>query len=552
MLYIFAMRLSTLATATALFDLGIAGYVLEDDYMTNFYDHFEFFTGKDPTNGFVKYIDEDTARQSNLINASSTTSVQWGVDVQNKTPNGRPSIRLESKKKYDQGLIVLDVGHMPFGCGTWPAFWTLGPNWPTGGEIDILEGVNDYTNNGMTLHTGPGCMIGSDTTQFSGEVTTPNCDVAAEGQGKNVGCSIRHPSKQSYGAGLNRNGGGVYATQWDSDAISIYFFPRGSIPADVLGDSPNPSAWGKPAAKFAGACDIDKMFSEQKIVIDTTFCGDWAGSEDTWNTGSCAKKAATCNQYVRDNPQAFTEAYWKINALKVYRDNGQASPPPAVSSKAPQSTVVSVPVPVPVPSQSSLIAVPPASTGVVPPAPPKSTLAPSGQAPSPTNSAPAPPPQYPQSSQVPAVSSRPQPSRTIQSQILAPTGKFGMPGWQWPIAGNEVDEIPVPSGPGVSQQNTASGNSSPTTTPNIAQPTLDVAPPVHPTSAAPAAPFIPSPSNVPGLAPGPVQTVYHTVYITVPAEPAATPAPASGAKQARKARHMREHRRRWTQHNARL
>lgn len=71
--------------------------------------------------GFVKYVDEATARQTNLINGSITGAVQFGVDITNKTPNGRPSIRIESKKKYDTGLVVLDVAHMPFGCGTWPA-----------------------------------------------------------------------------------------------------------------------------------------------------------------------------------------------------------------------------------------------------------------------------------------------------------------------------------------------------------------------------------------------------------------------------------------------
>ena len=71
--------------------------------------------------GFVKYVDEDTARQTNLINGSSASVAHFGVDTQNKTPQGRPSMRMESKKKYDNGLIVLDVAHMPFGCGTWPA-----------------------------------------------------------------------------------------------------------------------------------------------------------------------------------------------------------------------------------------------------------------------------------------------------------------------------------------------------------------------------------------------------------------------------------------------
>lgn len=46
------MRSFTLLWATAsLFDLSIAGYALEDDYMTDFYGAFDFFTDADPTNG---------------------------------------------------------------------------------------------------------------------------------------------------------------------------------------------------------------------------------------------------------------------------------------------------------------------------------------------------------------------------------------------------------------------------------------------------------------------------------------------------------------------
>ena len=56
---------------------------------------------------------------------------------------GRDSIRISSQKAYDEAIFVLDLAHMPAGCATWPAFWTLsqaGP-WPAGGEIDIIEGM---------------------------------------------------------------------------------------------------------------------------------------------------------------------------------------------------------------------------------------------------------------------------------------------------------------------------------------------------------------------------------------------------------------------------
>ena len=51
---------------------------------------------------------------------------------------GRDSIRIHSNKAYADSVTILDVEHMPEGCATWPAFWSLsqaGP-WPAGGEIE--------------------------------------------------------------------------------------------------------------------------------------------------------------------------------------------------------------------------------------------------------------------------------------------------------------------------------------------------------------------------------------------------------------------------------
>jgi hypothetical protein len=45
------MYFSTFLSGAALFQLSIAGYVLEDDYMKDFFGNFEFFTDPDPTNG---------------------------------------------------------------------------------------------------------------------------------------------------------------------------------------------------------------------------------------------------------------------------------------------------------------------------------------------------------------------------------------------------------------------------------------------------------------------------------------------------------------------
>ncbi|OSS54903.1 hypothetical protein B5807_00978 [Epicoccum nigrum] len=573
------MRTSTfLLAAASLFDLSIAGYALEDDYMTDFYGGFEFFTDPDPTNGFVKYVDEATARQTNLINASTTGSAEWGVDSTNETPNGRPSLRLVSKKKYNSGLVVLDVEHMPTGCGTWPAFWMVGPNWPNGGEIDILEGVNDQTNNGMTLHTGPDCKIGPDTSIFAGEVTTPNCDVEAKDQSKNAGCSIEHPSKDSYGTGLNAIGGGVYATQWTDEAISVWYFPRNSVPKDALGDSPNPDGWGIPAAKFTGACDIENMFKEQQIVFNTAFCGDWAGN--AWDSGSCAKKAATCDEYVQNNPEAFKDAYWTINALRVYQDNGNDTPAPSASIAPGYSTVISEPVSVPtenatepavssdyaaiptqIPSEapilssSDVLAVP---TTPVSEELPEETSAPVAEV-TPSGSIPTSeilvPSETKSNTGKPAASTS---AAKTSSKVATPTkpagpvGDGGMPGFQWPAHGNAPatnETEPADSAPEPTEAPSGSMSlpveslpSKPTNKPDDNKPS-PVAPSAAPTDAPDAAPTVTKTDIA-------QQTVYQTKYITVTAR--SEPTPAVGMDKVRAARFLKEHRRRSAGHHARI
>lgn len=197
-----------------------------------------------------------------------------------------------------------------------PAFWTLGPDWPKGGEIDIFEGVNDQLANLQTLHTGPNCSLSDDGGGFSGNLTHGNCDSSGS---ENTGCQIADYDSNTYGLGFNANGGGVYAMEWTSSCITVWFFPRGSIPTYALGVSPDPSSWGTPAAKFYGDCDFSQSFKDQAIVFDTTFCGDWADS--VWSSSSCANQDVTCKSYVQNNPGAFADAYWSLNALKVYTED---------------------------------------------------------------------------------------------------------------------------------------------------------------------------------------------------------------------------------------
>ena len=192
------------------------------------------------------------------------------------------------------------------------------------GEIDIVEGVNDQTKNIMTLHSAAGPVLNSADDSFAGNVVTANCDVNAPDQFKNAGCSIGDDSDLSFGSGFNNAGGGVFATEWTSSFIKIWFFPRGTIPDDVASSNPQPNEnWGTPRSLFQGDFNLDDNFRNLQLVFDTTFCGQWAG--ETWSSSSCASLAPTCNEYVTNHPEAFTEAFWAINTLQVFEDDGQAN-----------------------------------------------------------------------------------------------------------------------------------------------------------------------------------------------------------------------------------
>ena len=213
-----------------------------------------------------------------------------------------------------------------------------GPNWPSSGEIDIVEGVNTQSQNQMTMHTSQGCTL-----------------VNQDCQG-NQGCAATGGGPSSYGTGLNSAGGGIFATEWTSDSINIWFFSHGSAPGDISGPNPNPSGWGNPTSSFVGGsgCDIDSHFMNNNLIFDTTFCGDWAGNVFFQDSTCSALGASTCQDYVQNNPGAFKESYWAINSLKVY-EQGDSTSSAVIAQDTSSSQAISIAQPTP---SSSSVPVP--------------------------------------------------------------------------------------------------------------------------------------------------------------------------------------------------
>ncbi|KAI1264204.1 glycoside hydrolase family 16 protein [Xylariaceae sp. FL1019] len=306
-------------------------------------DSFTFFTGDDPSNGFVDYQSREDALAMDLVSVDENNRVKLGVDSINTyatSDKGRPSVRITSKDDFTHGLFIADFAHMPgSSCGTWPAFWAFndqddGTLWPAGGEVDIIEGANTAQRNLFSAHTEPGCQNPS--TGFTGVQGPDDCSEDIN----NIGCNYAAPVVDSatYGDAFNAAGGGVYALEWDSEFLKIWHFPRSTVPNDIKMApmvKPNPSSWGLPQAVFGGSsCDPDPYFYNMSLVINTNFCGVYAGQ--IWGDADrCDELAPTCEEYVAGNPSVFNNAFWQINYIDVYQKGPVPDPVPGDNTTSP-------------------------------------------------------------------------------------------------------------------------------------------------------------------------------------------------------------------------
>ena len=127
---------------------------------SNFLSFFDFLESAYPTHGFVDFQSEHEAIAKGFVRLGNGQIVCMGADLVNDTAGApRASVRVQSNKLFTEGIFIIDLEHMPTGCGTWPAFWLCGPKWPAGGEIDILEGsLNDELCQ-ATLRSTSGCNM---------------------------------------------------------------------------------------------------------------------------------------------------------------------------------------------------------------------------------------------------------------------------------------------------------------------------------------------------------------------------------------------------------
>ncbi|KAF2641542.1 hypothetical protein P280DRAFT_426200 [Massarina eburnea CBS 473.64] len=271
------------------------------------------------------------ALSTNLARYTNTKQIYLGVDNVTNSINPRASLRLESKKTFDHGLLVADFAHLPAkGCGMWPSFWVNhDPSKESGepySEIDILENVNLDSRNWVSMYTSHKPCALEDRNKGTGTVMGRDCwisldGVSDSGEAAKRGCKTQAP-EGTFGEEFNRKGGGVWGLQLETDGIRAWYFPRDNVPKDLATGSPDPEAWGKPVMEFGpGTCDVGAAWKKMRIIFNITFCGGWAGG--AWGE-KCREKTgyAKCEDYVGKHAEAFDEVHFLINSVKVFTRAG--------------------------------------------------------------------------------------------------------------------------------------------------------------------------------------------------------------------------------------
>ena len=306
-----------------------------------FFDQFQFLW-EDHNHGSAQYLLEEDAAQEGVVEATRNYAIIRAGRRSDKYKYKRMTARMESKPAWKYFLTLIKFSHVPYGCGVWPALFTLAPNvpWPNGGELDILEFVNMDVSK-SSFHTGGECTLNAAKVNEYGPMPDRNkmdYDCVTDYPDR-LGCA---PNKWMKSGTDWAHSPGILATQWTESFLKIFYIPEHEIPEDIT-ESPSPDKtwddrWLFSYYPFTGTkCIMD----EQKLMMQINFCGDWAGKvwgkdgNCNWRVPNCravdplaeyAPEQDCCTQWIWDPDDKFgtdaylrERAYFNISYIKVFQ-----------------------------------------------------------------------------------------------------------------------------------------------------------------------------------------------------------------------------------------
>lgn len=298
----------------------------------------------DSTNGAAQYLNKEEALSDEVAVAHEThTILQVG---KRGLPMKRKTAKIKTMRSWRYFLAAVRFTHVPVGCGLWPAFWTngIGYRWPEGGELDVLEYVNDAPSR-TALHTGarnqcqldakllntPGCPQFPDVNKMSYDCTTA--------YPKKLGCSSNSEPLQNP-AELNVQPV-TFVIEWTEMFVKVFKIPDHAMPADLLHESPRPREWDQwvisyyPFGRSPGCPNAADLLAPQQLILNIGLCGDWS-ERKTWSMSqTCADlygpregclAGDCCPRFVEDIDGKYgadeyfrTRAFFNISWVKVFQ-----------------------------------------------------------------------------------------------------------------------------------------------------------------------------------------------------------------------------------------
>lgn len=190
-----------------------------------------------PANWGTGEVETMTSSISNVFQANGSLNIKALHSSSNPT-QGWTSGRVETVRTDFQppsgGAMAVEASlqqpnvSTTNGLGYWPAFWMLGApfrgnylNWPSVGEIDVMEDINGRSSEFATLHCGsnPGGPCNETTGKSSGERPCPSCQTAFHTYRMEFDRSVSPEEIRWYLDGVNFftiNASQVDATTWNN------------------------------------------------------------------------------------------------------------------------------------------------------------------------------------------------------------------------------------------------------------------------------------------------------------------------------------------------
>ena len=344
------------------------------DFTNNDYDmsdiearFFTTFPHDDPTEGNVVY-DRKRWVNSDMIKLQDGDGLYLYVKSRNDS-SYFDSFRLTSKAFYNLNentarLLFVFKGKLPSAKGLWPAWWLNGSHqdswtykngyysktdkdldsysgkgifydtpsavnptdWPSAGEIDIIETINGEDIIHNTLHTCPQMCA----TEWNSNGEIINCANAKNGD-PNAGCTGK-----PYSVDVHE---GTFACLLEKNRVRFYYWkPKENVRAagGPLSAKPNPAQWMAANLKNDARlletnvecdnelhqewqcenCDSSKscVFSNIKMIFNVTLCGKWAGNkfDDSGNA------LTNCQKYIQgEGKNIINNQFLKIEYISI-------------------------------------------------------------------------------------------------------------------------------------------------------------------------------------------------------------------------------------------